>query len=76
MTEAYDAAVIDIMLPRLDGLSLIEESFGGKRLRPGLSSYERQGTRWMIGSRAFKQGAIDYWIKPFAFAELLAEYRR
>jgi two-component system OmpR family response regulator len=69
-TTVYDAAVIDLMLPRLDGLSLIQ------RLRA-------QGVRVPIlilsakGSvddrvKGLQAGSDDYLAKPFAFSELLA----
>jgi two-component system OmpR family response regulator len=66
----YDAAVVDLMLPKLDGLSLIQ------RLR-------REGVRTpviILSARAsvddrvkgLQAGGDDYLTKPFAFSELLA----
>ena len=67
---AYDAAIVDIMLPKLDGLSLVQ------RLR-------KQGVRIpviILSARAsvddrvkgLQAGGDDYLTKPFAFSELLA----
>jgi two-component system OmpR family response regulator len=70
LTIPYDAAVVDIMLPGMDGLSLVQ------RLR-------REGVRVPIiflsakatvedRVRGLQAGADDYLAKPFAFSELLA----
>lgn len=69
-TEPYDAAVVDIMLPELDGLTLIEELRKQKVTIPVLvlSAKSSVGDR-VKGLRA---GGDDYLVKPFAFAELLA----
>ena len=70
MTEAYDAAVIDIMLPLLDGLSVIEELRRRKISTPVIIlSAKRSVDERVQGLRA---GGDDYLTKPFAFAELLA----
>ena len=70
LTEPYDAAVVDIMLPGLDGLSLIE------RLRT-----KKMGTPVIILSakrtvddrvKGLQSGGDDYLTKPFSFSELLA----
>ena len=69
-TEPYDAAIVDIMLPKMDGLTLI------KALRE-----ERINTPIIILSakdsiddrvRGLHTGGDDYLTKPFAFSELLA----
>jgi len=70
VTEAYDAAVIDIMLPLLDGLSVIEELRRRKISTPVIIlSAKRSVDERVQGLRA---GGDDYLTKPFAFAELLA----
>jgi len=56
-TEPYDAAVVDIMLPGLDGISLIEKAYVKKRLL-SRSSYLAQSVLWMIVSRASRVGAM------------------
>ncbi len=70
LTEPYAAAVIDIMLPGLDGLSLIE----GLRKRsidvPVLILSARQSVDDRI--EGLQRGGDDYMIKPFSFNELLA----
>lgn len=66
----YDALVIDIMLPKLDGLSLL------RRLRAaGKTTHVILLTaRDTVDDRVegFAQGADDYLVKPFAMAELIA----
>ena len=67
---SYDAAVIDVMLPKLDGLSLVQ-------------SLRREGIRTPViilsakasvddRVRGLQAGGDDYLTKPFAFSELLA----
>ena len=70
LTEPYDAAVIDIMLPRLDGLTLIERMRQEKKNIPViiLSAKDTVDDR-VIG---LQTGGDDYLTKPFAFSELLA----
>jgi len=70
VTITYDAAVVDVMLPGMDGLSLVQ------RLR-------REGVRMPViflsakasvedRIRGLQAGGDDYLTKPFAFSELLA----
>lgn len=70
LNEPYDAAVIDLMLPKLDGLSLIEE-VRAKRINTPLIilSAKRSVDERIKGLQA---GGDDYLTKPFSFAELLA----
>jgi two-component system OmpR family response regulator len=70
LTEPYDAAIIDIMLPRMDGLKLIE-NIRRERLKTPviiLSAKEEVDDR----VKGLQIGADDYLTKPFAFSELLA----
>ena len=70
LTESYDTAVVDIMLPRLDGLSLIEELRQRKVNTPVLIlSAKRTVDDRVTG---LQKGGDDYLTKPFAFVELLA----
>lgn len=73
LNEPYDAAVVDLMLPRRDGLSLIE----GLRQRgvgtPVLILSARRTVDDRV--RGLQAGGDDYLTKPFAFAELLARVR-
>ncbi|MGD2185040.1 MAG: response regulator transcription factor [Desulfobacterales bacterium] len=70
LTEPYDAAIIDIMLPRMDGLKLIENMRREKLKTPViiLSAKGEVGDR----VKGLQIGADDYLTKPFAFSELLA----
>jgi len=66
----YDAAIIDIMLPDLDGLSLIKE-MRKKRITTPVLILSAKGT---VDDRVkgLETGGDDYLVKPFAIAELLA----
>ena len=70
LTEPYDAAVVDLMLPKLDGLKLIERMRKEKVKTPViiLSARDAIGDR----VRGLNTGGDDYLTKPFAFSELLA----
>lgn len=70
MSEPYDAAIIDIMLPGLDGLSLIEE-IRKKKIRTPIIILSAKGS---VEDRVkgLQTGGDDYLTKPFAFSELLA----
>ncbi|MEQ9618922.1 MAG: response regulator transcription factor [Deltaproteobacteria bacterium] len=68
--EEYDAAVIDIMLPKLDGLSLIEELRQSKINTPVLILSARRSVDDRV--KGLQTGGDDYLTKPFAFSELLA----
>ena len=69
-TTAYDGAIIDIMLPKLDGLSLVQRlrQAGSKMPIIFLSAKATVEDR----VRGLQAGADDYLTKPFAFSELLA----
>src|SRR5512140_2321739 len=69
-TIQYDAAVVDWMLPRLDGLSLIQKLRAeGVRL-PALILSARATVDDRV--KGLQTGGDDYLTKPFAFSELLA----
>lgn len=68
--EPYDAAIIDIMLPKLDGLSLIEEIRRNKINTPVIILSAKRSVNDRI--KGLQTGGDDYLIKPFAFSELLA----
>jgi two-component system, OmpR family, response regulator len=66
----YDAAIIDLMLPRVDGLTLIDRMRArGIRTPVLILSARRTVDDRVLGLQA---GGDDYLTKPFAFAELLA----
>jgi two-component system, OmpR family, response regulator len=69
-TVAYDAAVVDLMLPRLDGLSLIQQLRAKRIQLPVLILSARSSVDDRV--RGLQAGGDDYLSKPFAFSELLA----
>ena len=68
--QPYDAAVVDVMLPRLDGLSLVEALRRASIGTPVLFLSARHSVDDRV--RGLQSGADDYLTKPFAFAELVA----
>jgi two-component system, OmpR family, response regulator len=66
----YDAAIVDIMLPRLDGLSLIERLRSEGIHTPVLILSARHEVDDKV--RGFQTGGDDYLTKPFSFEELQA----
>ena len=69
-TCAYDVAIIDRMLPGLDGLSLIKTLRGAKNNLPVLFLTSMGGVDDRIDG--LTAGGDDYLVKPFAFGELSA----
>jgi len=72
-SHAYDAIVLDLMLPRRDGLSLLAElrRKGGRQPVLVVTAKDTVGDR----VRGLDLGADDYLVKPFAFEELVARVR-
>jgi two-component system OmpR family response regulator len=70
LTEPYDAAIVDIMLPKLDGLKLIEEIRREVIDTPIIILSARDALDDRI--KGLQTGGDDYLTKPFAFSELLA----
>lgn len=70
LTEDYDVAVIDIMLPKLDGLSLVAALRKQNRLTPVIILSAKRSVEDRV--RGLEGGSDDYLTKPFAFAELIA----
>lgn len=70
LTEPYDAAIIDIMLPKLDGLTLIEKLRKEKIKVPLLILSAKRSVEDRV--KGLHIGGDDYLTKPFAFSELLA----
>ena len=70
LTEPYAVAVIDLMLPQLDGLSLIEEIRRRQVNTPMLILSAKRSVDDRV--KGLQTGGDDYLTKPFAFAELLA----
>jgi two-component system OmpR family response regulator len=70
LTEPYDAAVIDIMLPKLDGLSIIERLRKEKINTPVIILSAKRSVDDRV--KGLQTGGDDYLTKPFSFSELLA----
>ena len=68
--EPYDAAVVDLMLPKMDGLTLIRRLRQGKVNTPIIVLSAKGSTEDRV--RGLQAGSDDYLAKPFAFSELLA----
>ena len=69
-TTSYDAAILDLMLPKLDGLSVLQRLRAkGSRLPVLILSAKASVDDRVRGLQA---GGDDYLTKPFAFSELLA----
>jgi len=71
--EAFDAIVLDIMLPRRDGLEVLRELRGAHRTTPVLLLSARGEVEDRI--RGLDFGADDYLPKPFVLAEVVARVR-
>lgn len=69
----YDAIVLDVMLPELDGLQLLRQLRTEQRKTPVLLLTARDTVEDRV--RGLDAGADDYLMKPFAFSELLARLR-
>ncbi|HEY8581209.1 MAG TPA: response regulator transcription factor [Beijerinckiaceae bacterium] len=72
-SEPYDAIVLDIGLPKRDGLSVLERWRRDGRKTPVLLLTARD--RWSDKVQAFDAGADDYVAKPFHMEEVLARLR-
>lgn len=72
-TEAYDAVILDIGLPLMDGISVLENWRREGKKMPVLILTARD--RWNDKVAGFDAGADDYVAKPFHMEELLARLR-
>jgi two-component system copper resistance phosphate regulon response regulator CusR len=70
---SYELVVLDVMLPRRDGWSVLEELRRGGSATPVILLTARDRVQDRV--RGLEQGADDYLVKPFAFSELLARIR-
>jgi two-component system OmpR family response regulator len=70
LTLSYDAAIVDLMLPKLDGLAVIETMRAENVNTPVLILSARQSVDDRI--QGLQRGGDDYMVKPFSFSELLA----
>lgn len=69
----YDAVILDIMMPRLDGLQVIRRMRERGNATPVLFLTARDAVADRV--QGLDSGANDYLVKPFAFDELLARIR-
>lgn len=72
-TEPYDAVILDLGLPKMDGISVLEEWRREKRDMPVLILTARD--RWNDKVAGIDAGADDYVAKPFHMEEILARVR-
>jgi two-component system OmpR family response regulator len=70
LSEPYDAAIVDLMLPKLDGLTIIERMRQKKILTPVIVLSAKRSVDDRV--RGLQTGGDDYLVKPFSFSELLA----
>jgi len=70
LTEPYDLAVIDLMLPTVDGLTIIKEMRRQEIDTPVLILSAKRTVDERV--KGLQSGGDDYLVKPFAFTELLA----
>ncbi len=72
-TNEYDAILLDIMLPKMDGITLCTNLRGEENHTPILMLTAKDAIKDKV--RGLDAGADDYLTKPFAFEELLARIR-
>jgi DNA-binding response OmpR family regulator len=65
LEESYDAAIIDVMLPKLDGLALIGALRRKGRNLPVIILSARASTEDRV--KGLETGSDDYLVKPFCF---------
>ena len=73
LTGEYDLLVLDVMLPGVDGWSILQAIRRAEMNTPILFLSARDGIDDRV--RGLEMGADDYLVKPFAFSELLARIR-
>jgi two-component system copper resistance phosphate regulon response regulator CusR len=73
LTGAYDLLILDVMLPRLDGWSVVAGLRRAGKDTPVLFLTARDAVPDRV--KGLELGADDYLVKPFAFSELLARVR-
>jgi len=73
LTGEYNLAILDVMLPKKDGLSIVKELREAGNLLPVLMLTARGTTEDIVSG--LNAGSDDYMPKPFAFAELLARVK-
>jgi two-component system copper resistance phosphate regulon response regulator CusR len=73
LTGSYDLAILDVMLPGLDGWAILETVRRAGKRTPVLFLTARDDIDDRV--RGLELGADDYLVKPFAYSELLARIR-
>lgn len=73
LTEAYDLAILDVMLPSIDGWQVLQGIRKAGIEIPVLFLTAKDSIEDRV--KGLETGADDYLVKPFAFAELLARVR-
>jgi two-component system copper resistance phosphate regulon response regulator CusR len=73
LTGTYDLILLDVMLPRQDGWSVLSKLRASGRATPVVLLTARDSVQDRV--KGLELGADDYLIKPFAFSELLARMR-
>lgn len=73
LDKGYDLIVLDVMLPKKDGLSVVRELREKKNATPVLMLTAKDSVEDIVAG--LDSGSDDYLTKPFAFAELLARVR-
>lgn len=73
LIEAYDLAILDVMLPGIDGWQVLQGIRKAGKDMPALFLTARDQIEDRV--KGLELGADDYLVKPFAFAELLARVR-
>ncbi|MCK5148626.1 response regulator transcription factor [bacterium] len=68
--EPFDAAIIDIMLPQMNGIEVIQQMRASDINTPTLILSAKNSVNDRV--RGLEAGSDDYLVKPFAFTELLA----
>lgn len=72
-TSNYDLIILDILLPKMDGLTLVGKIREEKIVTPVLLLTARDNVEDRV--KGLDRGADDYLVKPFAFSELVARLR-
>ena len=72
-TEPYDAVILDLGLPKIDGVSVLSAWRRAEKVMPVIILTARD--RWSDKVQGFDAGADDYVTKPFHVEELLARVR-
>lgn len=72
-TQEYECAVLDIMLPEIDGYELVKRLRGKEIKTPVIFLTAKDSVQDRV--KGLELGGDDYMVKPFAFSELLARVR-